>query len=157
MRHSKEKKEAFPKALLATFGVAPAADAVGISRGTAYRWRETDAKFAQAWDEAIEGAIDDVEKALADRAKGKDTIAGIFLLKSRRRDLYHEKQTVELQSTGQPPVIGTTQTLSSIAAGLAVLSRAGALMLPDAVESAKDVTPRAATDAPKALPEAGQV
>ena len=61
-----------------------AAQAAGISRQTAYRWREEDFDFADLWDEAIENAVDAVENVVYKRALGGDTIAAIFYLKAQR-------------------------------------------------------------------------
>ena len=61
-----------------------AAQAAGVARQTAYRWRQEDLKFADLWDEAIENAVDGVENVVYKRALGGDTIAAIFYLKAHR-------------------------------------------------------------------------
>ena len=53
MKVTPEKKAAFCAALVASGGnVARACEAVDVTRMTAYRWRQDDKEFAQAWDEA---------------------------------------------------------------------------------------------------------
>ena len=42
--------------------IAHACKAVGIERSTAYRARETDLEFAEAWDDAVEEGIDRAEQ-----------------------------------------------------------------------------------------------
>jgi Homeodomain-like domain len=50
------RKNKFLNELAQGWSVSKAAVAAGISRSQAYRWRETDLKFAATWDEAIEVA-----------------------------------------------------------------------------------------------------
>ena len=56
----------------------------GVSRWTAYRWRQDDLEFPDQWDEAIENAVDAVENVIYQRALGGDVIAAIFYLKAQR-------------------------------------------------------------------------
>ena len=78
------QKKKFLAALTEQGTVYHAAQAAGISRQTAYRWREDDPQFADLWDEAIENAVDAVENTVYQRALGGDTIAAIFYLKAQR-------------------------------------------------------------------------
>lgn len=87
-------KPAFLKALAACPDVTKAASHADVDRATAYRARQSDEAFAIAWHDAINSALDDVEAALIERAKDKDTTAAIFLLKSHRRELYGERQEI---------------------------------------------------------------
>lgn len=50
----KEAKQRFLSSLGKDPNISAAADAAGIHRDTAYRWREQDKTFAQGWDQAIE-------------------------------------------------------------------------------------------------------
>lgn len=45
-----------------------ACEAAGINRSTAWRARETDEEFAQAWDEAMEDGVDRAEREALKRA-----------------------------------------------------------------------------------------
>lgn len=78
------RKKRFIDGLTENGTVYHAALAAGISRQTAYRWREDDLEFADLWDEAIENAVDAVENTVYKRALGGDTIAAIFYLKAHR-------------------------------------------------------------------------
>ena len=78
------EKKRFIETLAAQGTVFHAAQAAGIFRWTAYRWREDDPEFADLWDEAIENAVDAVENAVYQKALSGDTIAAIFYLKAQR-------------------------------------------------------------------------
>ena len=67
-----------------------------IERSTAYRARDKDEKFRQAWNEALEDACDQLEYALRRRALATDTTAAIFLLKAHRPEKYREVVRQEL-------------------------------------------------------------
>ena len=63
MRYKRDnRKKRFIEALTLQGTVFHAAQAAGVSRQTAYRWREDDLEFAELWDESIENAVDAVEK-----------------------------------------------------------------------------------------------
>ena len=57
MKFTPEKATAFCAALAETCNVGQACRAVGISRQTAYNWREADADFALAWDRAMKAGL----------------------------------------------------------------------------------------------------
>ena len=78
------RKKRFIEALTVQGTVFHAAQAAGVSRQTAYRWREDDLEFADSWDEAIDNAVDAVENAVYQKALSGDTIAAIFYLKAQR-------------------------------------------------------------------------
>ncbi len=104
-----KKKQKFIE-LLAEYGVVSyAAKGVCISRPTAYHARKDDATFAEAWDEAIETSIENMEKAAYERSvKGVDTpltfkgkltgdsvksysdILLMFLMKGNKPDKYRD-------------------------------------------------------------------
>jgi hypothetical protein len=46
-----------------------AAEAVGISRNTAFKWRQKDPEFAAAWEEAVDEGTDLLEEAILKRAR----------------------------------------------------------------------------------------
>lgn len=60
--------ESFLEALRHMPVVRAGCEAAGINRSTAYRLRETDPEFAQAWDDAMEAGIDRAENAALQRA-----------------------------------------------------------------------------------------
>ena len=85
MRDRRDRhKKRFIETLEAQGTVSHAAKAAGVSRWTAYRWRQDDPEFADQWDEAHENAVDAVENVIYQRALGGDVIAAIFYLKAQR-------------------------------------------------------------------------
>lgn len=72
---------------------------VGISRSTAYAARKRDEHFAEAWDEAVETGLDEIEFELHQIGIGKlkgQYGAFIYLLKARR---YEIRNGTEMPST----------------------------------------------------------
>jgi transposase-like protein len=90
------KKKRFIETLAAQGTVSHAAQAAGVSRNTAYRWRENDSEFASLWDEAHENAVDAVESSLYQKALSGDTICMIFYLKAHR-PIYRDKLNIDLK------------------------------------------------------------
>ena len=109
---SEARRAAFVAALAETGIVRLAAEAAGVHRGVAYRWRREDADFREAWDAAREEASDALEAEAWRRA-----VAGVrrpvfwqgeevgevveysdrlleLLLKARRPDVFRERSTV---------------------------------------------------------------
>lgn len=64
----KEAKACFVASLCKDPNVSLACDNAGISREIAYKWREKDAKFAKAWDDAVERARDVGRSSIYQRA-----------------------------------------------------------------------------------------
>lgn len=99
----------FIKHLRKSGNVTRAAEAAGVSRNQLYLARRDDPDFALAWEEALEGAMDDLEATLLRRAlegtdkpvffggkecgtvKSYSDSLGMFLLKGRRRDIFGER------------------------------------------------------------------
>lgn len=98
------KKRAFLDALVGKFSVYHASKASGVGRSTVYKWREADPEFAQAWDDCQEDAVDALEQSLYERAKEKDTIAAIFLLKGARPEKYKDRVASELTGKNGGPI-----------------------------------------------------
>jgi hypothetical protein len=90
-------KRAFIAALVETHTVYVAAHRAGVNKVTAYRWYESDPDFAKAWEEALEDSTDELESCLYERAKEKDTLAAIFLLKGYRPK-FRDRVTIDLQA-----------------------------------------------------------
>jgi hypothetical protein len=112
-RLSKQKMKKFTEVLRLTGNVSGAARAVGIGRGTAYRWKKDLAEFAVIWDEAIDEAVDNLEAEAWRRAtegvakpvyqqgqlvghiqQYSDTLL-IFLLKGHKPERYKDRAQVE--------------------------------------------------------------
>ena len=68
-----------------------AARAAGVARSTIYEWMKLDPDFADKMRQAKEAALDALEDSLYERARAKDTLAGIFLLKHNRPEVYAER------------------------------------------------------------------
>lgn len=61
-------RETFIETLRESCNVSEAARAAGIARRTAYDWRDGDAEFASAWDDAEQDAADKLEREAWRRA-----------------------------------------------------------------------------------------
>ena len=93
-RRDRQKKK-FIETLEAQGTVLHAAKAAGVSRWTAYRWRQEDLEFADQWDEALENAVDVVENSLYQKAVSGDTICMIFYLKAHR-PIYRDRLNIDV-------------------------------------------------------------
>jgi hypothetical protein len=71
----------------------------GVSRSEAYRLRIDDPEFAVSWQQALQDGIDVIEATLMARAMKRDTVAGIFLLKNLRPEVYGENVNVNVSGT----------------------------------------------------------
>ncbi len=138
MKLTPEKLTAFCAALAETCNVGKACAAVGISRQTAYNWREDDPEFAAAWERAMKAGVMGLEDEAHRRAfdgvdepvfykgdecgtvrKYSDTLT-IFLLKAHNPEKYREKTSMELTgANGGPVQISDTERAAKIAAILA--------------------------------------
>lgn len=108
----------FLEKLRRTGHVANSAAAAGMSRTTAYRWKDEDEEFSGLWDEAYQGALDDLEAECRRRAlegtlkpvfyqgaevghvREYSNDLAMFLLKGRRREVFGDK--TDITSGGQP-------------------------------------------------------
>ena len=90
------QKKRFIETLAAQVTVSHAAQAAGVSRNTAYRWRQDDHEFASLWDEAHENAVDAVESVLYQSALRGNTLAIIFYLKAHR-PIYRDRLNIDLK------------------------------------------------------------
>lgn len=90
-----ERKCKFIEGLTQTHTVYRAAQIAGISKKTAYNWYVDDAQFAEAWEEALGSATEDLETCMFERAKAKDTLAGIFLLKKYNPE-FRDRVTIDV-------------------------------------------------------------
>lgn len=93
-------QQKFLNALKKTPSVKHSCLAAGVSRSTVYRQRETDAAFAEKWDENIAGAVDDLEVVAFKLASEGDSRLIEFLLKSHRPQVYRDIQRHEVGVAG---------------------------------------------------------
>lgn len=77
------------------YSVAAACKAEGIARSTYYVWLEKKEEFAAAAHDAIEAGTDRIEDVALRKAIEGDNAMIALMLKSRRKDKYGEKQTLE--------------------------------------------------------------
>lgn len=138
MKLTPEKLTAFCAALAETCQVSKACAAVGISRTTAYEWRDEIPEFAEAWDKALRIGTGVLEDEAIRRAyegwdepvfhqgaacgavrKFSDTLL-IFTLKAHNPDKYRENSRIELTGRdGGPVEISDTERAAKIASILA--------------------------------------
>lgn len=76
--------------------ISRACKAARISRQCAYDERAANAEFARMWDESIETALDALEVAATKRALQKSDRLLMFLLSSKRSNIFGRKQEISL-------------------------------------------------------------
>lgn len=97
--------------------MARAAREAGVSRTAAYMARESDPGFAQAWDDVIEAAVDELESVAFKRSlEGSDYLLRI-LLSAHRPGKYRERSSVEHSGPGGGPLSVTVTDLARFADG----------------------------------------
>jgi hypothetical protein len=98
---SKEKH--WEKSFLAAFGVLPnikvACEQAGVSRQHVLQWKRDCPRFAEDFHHAEENGLDNIEAHMMRRAMEKDTLAGIFILKNKRREVYGDKIQIDKRIT----------------------------------------------------------
>jgi len=101
-------RETFLEAMRETCNVSHSARVAGLGRRTVYEWRDDDADFKAAWEDAEEEAADRLEKVARDRAiDGSDRMLEI-LLKAHRPEKFVERLRSELSGPGGSPLQVTT-------------------------------------------------
>lgn len=117
-----KKDAAFLDALRDGRSITAACIDAGVSRRTAYDWREADDEFRKEWDSAVDEGTDRLEDEAHRRARdgvakpvfqgGKrvgtiqeysDTLT-IFLLKARRPEKFKERVSAEVSAPGGGPL-----------------------------------------------------
>jgi len=95
-----EKERIFFDKLRETGNVTAATQAAGLDRSAVYRKRNSNKKFRQAWQEAMEEALDKLEAIVWEKAMGSndndqqstvksaDEKLAIFLLKAHRPEIF---------------------------------------------------------------------
>lgn len=97
-----------------TCNVRLSADGAGIDRDAAYRRRQRDQRFAEAWAQAEQDAIDVLEAEARRRALSTSDTLLIFLLKAHRPDRYREQSRVELTGANGGPVVLEAHPVESL-------------------------------------------
>lgn len=93
-------KRTFIEQLRQRAAVYVAAKHTGINKLTAYRWRDADSQFAEAWEEALQDAADVMESSVYERALNGDNLLSMFWLKAHRHQ-YRDKVTVDIQAVNE--------------------------------------------------------
>ncbi len=105
-----EKKEVFIKSMKnGGFTPGPCAEAAGIDRTTAFRWKEADADFSARWDAAFESCLDRIEgnlRGITDNLNQPHKVtAAMFLLNGYRRDRFMPMSRMEHTGPGGGPIL----------------------------------------------------
>ena len=91
-----------------------------ISRTTVYKHYDTDERFADKWDEAIETAIDAIELAVYQASLRGDPATARWFLSRRRPQVWGDKIAVTAEVTGQIEVTANiAETLKAKIIGMA--------------------------------------
>lgn len=91
-----KQKEAFLKTLTETCNVSKAAKAAKHPRSTWYKMKSENPDFAEAWQNALDEGLDELEGVLYKRAKeGLSDTAAFFLLNAHRREVYRPQAVIE--------------------------------------------------------------
>jgi len=114
-RAEAEKKELFIQGMASSGTIGEACKKAGISRRTAYLWREDDPHFSDLWDDAYEDYIDQIESKGMERASTKSDLLLMFFLKAKRPHIYREtvrphdsdstQDTADTEERGQVEII----------------------------------------------------
>jgi hypothetical protein len=93
----------FLTALSVGRSVTKACEIAGIPRRTAYYWKSESPEFAEAWEDALETSVEELEEEVRRRALDpedqKSAILLMFLLKKHRpeyRENYQQKKEVTI-------------------------------------------------------------
>lgn len=73
-------------------GVGEAARFAGIHKATLYRWRKEDPDFADAWRQSRNDLVNQVELHVFKRALAGNDRLLMFILKSYKPDIFHQRQ-----------------------------------------------------------------
>jgi len=98
-RTAGEWRPVFLSTLRSTGNVRLACKTAGISRKTAYQWRNRSRRFRAEWDDAVDEAIDTLEGEARKRALAGSDALLMFLLRANRPGKYRE--TVRQEITGR--------------------------------------------------------
>ena len=120
-------RDRFIVELRAHGNISAAARSIGFTRQAAYRLRKQNEAFAEQWDEAVNGYLDELESVVADRGlngtlkpivyQGEitgyvrefDTNAALATLRAKRRTVWGEKMDV---TSGDEPLAASVQTVN---------------------------------------------
>ena len=70
----------------------------GISRQTAYRWKDEDKEFSSNWDQALDDGVDMLEGIALNRARKNSDTLMMFLLRAHIPQKYRERFDFNLKN-----------------------------------------------------------
>jgi hypothetical protein len=94
----------FIAALRNSANIRYACEEAGVTRQSAYEYREKHAKFRAQWDEALDDACDILEGMAWKRSEGSDQLL-MFLLKAHRPDKFRERHEIMGRDGGAIPLV----------------------------------------------------
>ncbi len=106
-KYTIKKAEAVLERLAHGNSIAASMRSISLPRHQYYHWREDHPEFAVAANDAIEQGIDRLEDEAMARAStpdGSDTML-IFMLKTRRREVYGDKWSGEVTGKDGGPIV----------------------------------------------------
>lgn len=100
MAYDEKVKKSFLKVLVRTGGdLKAAAHAVGVSRRTAYNWKNNDPKMAKAIEYIRQEGVAEIEDCLFDNAKRGNVTAQIFILTNLMPQKYRHVSKIDVNKT----------------------------------------------------------
>lgn len=103
-KRRRDWRPAFLAAFAATGNVLLSAKGAGIDRSVPYDERRRNPRFAAAWEQAEEDAVQLLEAEARRRAMQTSDVLLMFLLKSRRPAIYRDHARVELTGAAGGPI-----------------------------------------------------
>jgi hypothetical protein len=99
-RNTARWRARFLSALRKAPSVKHACLAAGIDRATAYRHRLDDEDFAEQWQDAIQGSVDELEHKAFQLALAGDSNLITFMLRCHKPEVYRDTQRHEVGLLG---------------------------------------------------------
>jgi len=96
LANTEKKRGLFIEALRNSGNIRASCKPAGISRSTAYAWRNKWKTFADDWDDALEDACDVLEAEARRRGMSISDRLLMFLLKAHRPDVFGDKATIDM-------------------------------------------------------------
>lgn len=95
------KKKLLLEGLSRHYTITAACEYAGISRPTAYAWKDEDPAFAAAWEEARNQAVERLEESAYERASRGNDVLTIFLMKGMRPEKYRDTFKADINASGE--------------------------------------------------------
>jgi hypothetical protein len=103
-KRRRDWRPAFLASFAATGNVLLSAKGAGIDRSVPYDERKRNPRFAAAWEQAEEDAIQLLEAEARRRAMSASDVLLMFLLKARRPAVYRDNARLELTGAAGGPI-----------------------------------------------------